>query len=1294
MKNTIYIIILFISYFSVLSGQVVSYMQFSRMHTNTNASVFGCIMQDSLGMIWAGTNKGLFSYDGYSFFQHNTEKEKYETRIYCGLIHSDSIFIGTDNGLFSYNTPKGTYYDHRQEKIKDIRCFTLSGNELWIGTLDGLFRYNIETKTTYEFPTDKLPHKTIYSIIKAADGNMYVGTYNGLCKIDNSNNITSINIPTDRTWKNIFVNVLLENKEKGIIWIGTEGNLFRHDINNGTTILIPYFTGNSIKSLSYDSEKNLLIGTDNGLYVYSSDGQTQKHYIHDSRNSQSISNNIIWCITTDKAQNIWLGTDNGISYTDNSNKYTFIPVWELSNTNDGNMFYTILKDSKGRYWFGGTDGLLQTEGTNNIEKSRWFKVGEKNSELSHNRIRHIFEDKSNDLWIATDGSIERYDDKFGKFIHYSLMDSTYTHNSNWAYYISEDNDNNLWISSCLGGIFVVNKNKLRKCSSGICIADKNYTTANGLKSMFVKQTVTDKKGNAWVVMYNTKEIQKIDSENGKIYNYSVCTENDEYPEFLICDSKGMIWISTNKSISRIDPNSGIISKTGTEWKENNVLHLAEIDGNIWISSAKGLFYVNKETLDVKKININGKIFSSLYYDKDNRKVYMGSYDGIGYCEPEIINDTGNAGRIYLTALSVNNDHISKGITASQHFTFNYKENNLKFEFSDFQYNTSQRNGFMYMMSGIDSEWHYVNNNSNIIVYNNMPYGNFELYVKHMENSDIKYKIANIKILPPIYLSIEAKVLYILLAIGLVCWIINFFVVKNRLHIEKLEKKKILEQTRQKIRFMSNLSHDLKNPVGMIVTPVSKLLLETKDPKQKEMLNLVYKNAVNLNAKIHKLIEMNRVEDNEHILITSRIELISSIHEIYEKQKDAETEGNHIWNFSANVDKLFVDMDVIKLESIIGNLLSNAMKYTPTGGKISVGIIYNDEKGEVNIKVSDNGIGIPESEQAYIFQRFFQSSATKKHYEGTGIGLYLVKTYTELHNGTVNVFSNKEKTVFSLTFPIDKALNTDNETICEENDATDKQDLPTILIVDDNKDVYNLIKNILSDKYKCIYAQNGKQALEILNTNKPDLIITDYMMPVMNGLEMCKILKKNMPTATIPIIMLSAKDDSETIRNSIKLQIDAFIQKPFDAEILTGKVELLIHKKETFEAQARIEKIGSPKQVENSASADEKFLINITKIIEDHIADSDLNVNALSELSGTGSKQIYRKIKQLTGFSPVEYIKSIRMKKAAMLLQQKKFSVAEVMYMVGYSNPSYFSKSFQSIFGKTPKQYSAGNGQTE
>lgn len=410
----------------------------------------------------------------------------------------------------------GKYHNPATENIKDIRCLAMSGNELWIGTLNGLFRYNTETAEVYEFPSEKLPHKAVYSIIRSENGTVYVGTYNGLCSIDENNDVRIINIPSDNKWKNIFVNVLFEDKGRQCIWIGTEGNLFCYDVQKQSAELVPYFADNSIKSLNYDSEKNLLIGTDNGLYIYSADGNTQRHYLHDSRNSNSIPNNIIWCITTDNKQNIWLGTDNGISFTDNNRQYTFIPVWELSNTNDGNMFYTILTDSRGRNWFGGTDGLLLTEKHKDTANSRWFKVGKKGSELSHNRIRHIFEDSSQNLWIATDGSIERYDERSRQFVHYTIMDSTHTCNSNWAYYISEDNDNNLWISSCLGGLFVVNKDKLKASESGICIADRNFSTDNGLKSMFVKQALIDKNGDAWVLMYNTKEIQRI-SRNNKRY---------------------------------------------------------------------------------------------------------------------------------------------------------------------------------------------------------------------------------------------------------------------------------------------------------------------------------------------------------------------------------------------------------------------------------------------------------------------------------------------------------------------------------------------------------------------------------------------------------------------------------------------------------------------------------------------------------------------------------------------------------------------------------------------------------
>ena len=535
--------------------------------------------------------------------------------------------------------------------------------------------------------------------------------------------------------------------------------------------------------------------------------------------------------------------------------------------------------------------------------------------------------------------------------------------------------------------------------------------------------------------------------------------------------------------------------------------------------------------------------------------------------------------------------------------------------------------------------------------------------------------------------------YFLIIGGLVGWIINFFMVKNRLKLEQMEKRQIMEQSQQKLDFLSNISHDLKNPISMIVTPISKLLIDVKDYHQKSMLEVVYRNAVSLNEMIHKLLEFNRIDRKEDsMLIVSRIELVSFVKNIYAVYKEADVEEKYQWNLSCNTNSLFMDMDVIKLKSIINNLLSNATKYTPRGGTISIVIEYHEDLQAVSIRIADTGIGIAENELPYVFQRFYQSSRTKQQYEGTGIGLYLVKTYTELHHGKVEVASTIQKgTTFTVTFPVDESLNlsvssTQEPETREEADSHELK--PLILIVDDNPEMRNVIQTILADGYRCVFAANGKEGLEVVNNQQPDLIISDLMMPVMDGIEMSRILKKNLTTAVIPIIMLTAKDDKQTERKSLQSQIDAFIAKPFDAEILYFKVSQLLHNRVAYETKARMEKISSPKPIEEIASQDEKFLTAITQLIEDHISDSDLNVNALCNLSGVGSKQIYRKVKQLTGMSPVEYIKSIRMKKAAMLLQQRKFTVSEIMYMVGYSNASYFSKCFQGVFGKTPKQYAS------
>jgi CheY-like chemotaxis protein/AraC-like DNA-binding protein len=401
------------------------------------------------------------------------------------------------------------------------------------------------------------------------------------------------------------------------------------------------------------------------------------------------------------------------------------------------------------------------------------------------------------------------------------------------------------------------------------------------------------------------------------------------------------------------------------------------------------------------------------------------------------------------------------------------------------------------------------------------------------------------------------------------------------------------------------------------------------------------------------------------------------------EEEALKEKRVTFRFESNVPKLYMDIDAVKFDSILSNLLSNAFKHTAAGGEITLSIEARQSSRELEIRVSDTGAGIPRRDIPYIFQRFFQSSKTQGRIEGTGIGLYLVKTYSELHGGGIRVVSEEGTgTSFILTMPLQakeaEALSGESETTAAEGDT------PLVLVVDDNREIAEFIREILQGRYRCRIAENGRSGLALCRELHPDLVVADVMMPVMNGLDMCRQIRKELPTSTVPIILLTARSDKATELESIHLDVDAFIAKPFEPELLLSRIDQLIKSKRQMEAKARMGVIAAPVAIE-AISHDEKFLANITRIIEDHIADSQLNVNALCRLSGFNGKQIYRKTKQLTGLSPVEYIKSIRMKKAAMLLGQQKFTVADVMYMVGFYNHSYYAKCYQAAFGKTPRQ---------
>ena len=868
-----------------------------------------------------------------------------------------------------------------------------------------------------------------------------------------------------------------------------------------------------------------------------------------------------------------------------------------------------------------------------------------------------------------------------------------------------------------------------RSSGGLYMAEKTYSIHNGLSGMFINQMIPDREGNVWALLYNSSNsIEKINPRTGEVTHIAAGElKGERTPNFILCAEDGYIWIGFPGGVMRVTPeNDSIRMLPFDAYNHYEVLSMAEADGRIWISTTDGFWVADQQTLEVRRLNITDKRFTSMFFDKTSGELYLGTADGFAISSPEALLAEHLEQALILTALYVNNQLYQSGsgqaldavqsaqsIRYSQRINLDYDQNNLAFEFSDLPYSLEEKSKLLYRLEGVDREWNLLKPNTNRITYNNLNYGDYRLIVSkldaHGKPSEKTYAL-DIHIIPPWYYTPWAKAVYVLLCLVLILWTINFFRVKNRLKLERLEKEKILEQSQAKMEFFTNLSHDLKTPLSMIIAPISRMLSAIKDPQEKKQLEQVQHNAMKLNSLIHQGLDFNRVDSgNNALLILSQIELVSFVRGLFALYAEEKAREKQLtFDFHTDREKIYIQMDAIKLESILDNLLSNAVKYTPEGGSVTLRLEIPGEEKDVRISVSDTGIGVPRQDQPYIFQRFFQSPKTAGKKEGTGIGLYLVKTYTELHGGSVLLTSEENKgTTVTLNLPVgspeqmsvdvlSEPVASEQETALVEAETavsassssaaeTASPEAPLILIVDDTPEIAGFIYQILHAKYRCRIAENGKIGVEMAMELSPDLIIADVMMPVMDGLEMVRRLKKHIPTSTIPIILLTAKNDKETELESIRLNIEAFIPKPFEPDILLSRVEQLLAAWEMHETKARIEALATPKEIE-AVSYDEKFLANIIHLIEEHISDSELNVNALCEWTGTNNKQMYRKMKQLTGMTPVEYIKSIRMKKAAMLLKQQKFTVAEVMYMVGFSNHSYFSKCFQAEFGVTPKQY--------
>ncbi len=1263
------------------------YDSFKNIALPLDANNVNTLFQDWQGMMWFGTKRGLFCYNGYDIHEFANETNTDANYIHAiAQISPEELYIGSNLGLTRFNLFTEQYEPTPTElqKIGAVRSLSLFDGKLWIGTMDeGLYCYD---PTYEELKEIQLEGKdgTMVIALEPADDKIFIGSYETLSCYDplRHNRVLIKYNGSDH----LMVNSLLWDADNECVWVGTDTDLLKYSITEESLSVVPELSGNFINVLALDSQKNLLAGTDAGFYVYNPNSRKLNHITHDSRNNRSLCNNIIRDIRTDQKQNVWFATDHGVSLAHPDSGQRFIHLSELVQSNEGNIFTCIYAGDGGELWLGGENGLIHLEEKNNEVRADWFSTNNKSHPLRHNHIRNVYEDRDKNIWLATDGSIAMYDRGTSQFIYYTLQEPDGHKNANWSYDIYEDGEGRLWVATYFGGLFVLEKQKLLSSKAGTPFTDFIHRIDAELGSS-VYQMFPDGKGNMWAD--SQKGLARIDMKTFEVELKEIYLDN----MILSGDS---IYYSSEGSLFSYDISGNEPYRLPFNANGGRIHTFVGANGDIWLSASTGIFRIDARSGKIECVSTFVSDSQAGYYHKEANEVLWGGNDGLT-CFP-LVRAAGDrcSESVFITGISADGMHLSPNLNYKGHsprfndsFKLKYRKN-IVLELSSYEYSIPGNESFHYQINKEDS-WHRLERGQNHISFAVINPGVYKINLcgtnpEEDENAIITSYIMTIP--HPWYGSKLAFCIYGLAILLTILSIIRRVQRKNKEKYEQREKERTLELANLKMDFFVNISHELKTPLSLIVGPLSKLISETGIERDKHALQSIQRNALRLNALIQKVLDFKQIEyESEDILIRSRVELCSLLRNCIANFTNSAGEKNISLNFKSEVDALWLNLDVLKIESVFINLISNALKYTPEGtGVVNVSLHRLEDK--VCVTVSDNGSGIQEDELPLVFVRFFQGKGKKK---GSGIGLYLVKKFIELHNGSIELKNNDGLTVL-VTFPTggENAIPTDTN-IKEIPSQHEEDDLKTILIIDDNVEMVTFLSEALSPQYHCVCAYNGKEGIYAVKERVPDLIIVDQMMPEMDGFEFTRNIRHGYSTVSIPIIMLTAKDDIDAELKSIKVGIDVFISKPFDLKKLILRVAQLLQKKESLEQAIRIESISQPIfNKDEKPTADELLMEKVSKAIEENMENEDFSVVALAEAVAVDSKQLYRKIKQMTGLSPVNYMRKLRMKKASVLLAQNKFTISEVIYMVGYTNASYFTKCFTEEFGVTPKQFATNN----
>ena len=1304
------------------------------------------IAQDSMGFMWFGTKDGLNRYDSHQFevFRNNAnDSTTLSSSQNINALLTDSkgnLWVGTQEGLNKYLPETNSFkrfLNHPKQNNSlsnnTIRCIyeDREGN-IWIGTENGLNKLiNGENFERFFYKTGN-GNGIINTIVKAiyqdSKNTIWVGTQNGLISLIQKNN------------KNIFKAYYHNSADKNSVasndittitedlnhnlWIGTHfngvdlfdrlTNQFKHLTSNATQNSL---SSDVIRKILIDRNGLLWIATLNGISIYDPVNQKFNNQIHDPENSFSLNQNSIYTIFQDASGSMWVGTFfGGVNvYHPNAVQFEVYKHYSYKNSLSSNIISAIVEDGDHNLWIGTeAEGLNYYDRKTGVFKNFKSNGNDGRNSIKSNLIKAITIDKTGNLWIAAyESGVYFYNPKTNQFKNYKLDKSQPNSlSANRVTYLAYDLQDRLWVGTKGSGLYLYQE------KSDIFTSLLNKTSDFYIPSKNIGYIFQDSQQKVWIasddgVFYlpkGGKKFNKLKIGTYDFLNHVNCINET---------AEGKIWFgSNNQGLACYDAeNQKILLYTSQNGlPSNNITGILEDnEGYLWISSDKGLAKLDNGVFKVYDRNdgLPGNVFNYHSFLKDSKgELFFGGYNGMVSFSPENILKNKNAPKMVFTHLrlfnkevTINDDTnvLSQALNKVEKIIFSHSQNTFSVDFSAINFVNPQKNKYAYKLIGFEKDWHYVDNPT--ANFSNLPVGEYTLLVKGSNNDGVWSKEAaalNIMVKPPFWFTWWAYLVYTLLIAGLLYLIVRFLLISTLLKREH-------DIHQMKLEFFTNVSHEIRTPLTLIVGPLEKLIQDTKeDFSLNRQLLIVNRNAKRLMRLVNELMDFRKVESGKMKLKISSDNLVTFTKEIFLSFQQLALQKKIYYTFKSEEEFIEAYFDKDQLEKVIFNLLSNAFKFVPDkNGKITIEISKIEEF--IYVRVKDNGYGIPEESKTKLFTDFYQASEHQKRNSGTGIGLALSKSIAKLHHGDLVLEGIKNSTSFCLTLQtgfdqfkkeeLIGALDVDDSSIYQFQSSIDsilnnEPDLkksyltghkPLLLVVDDNTEVRNFIEKSLNPNFIIALADNGVQAFEIAKDKIPDIIISDVMMPEMDGFELCGKIKTDERTRHIPVILLTARSGELNELDGLKTGADIYLTKPFSIQKLLLNIENLLMLQENMREKFTQQFTLQPSDV-IIESSDEEFLNKVLKLLEENISNSEFNVNQFAAEIGMSTPIFYKKIKALTGLTVNNFVKSIRLKRAVQLLNQNAGNISEVAYMVGFNDAKYFSKEFRKQFGKTPSSY--------